>query len=534
MKKIILKESKYGSKGENWNLKFIKYMKSIVTHPNYLNMPDAVKEDGKIQWEAPSNRSGGKYQFTHKRRLDWWRVKAKSIGINTSQNKWISKTAKKIHPYGEKPCKKCGRIMKIKYEYLNKNIITRFKKIFGENFKILNHETIFDILNKAKTISKEKLLLNIEYIFSSNKIKVPSFKNYASLQNWLITEYIPKEPNSLSPGAMSNAPDRFDGFHSFNRCCRGQADKGRSIKNLKTYSTDRRVFEFWSDGDWIAANKLMGLIKSDMEKESCADGGKGPPTSDHIGPLSLGFSHRPEFKLLSRSANSAKNNRMFLDDLNHLIKSDQEGKNVISWYAKPLWDSIKFKAKTEEETARISKILRDNQRVYMKFLYELFKSKKYFFLTYLLELNYANYEVNFINLSVKNFITNYEKIKKNKRETKYSLEQKARRIRVAFNSLEEYGKKQNRHSYPIKESLINIEIKKISSLLSKSSEKIRKIDNEFKSILSNEQKLRNFSKYSFEEKINIFEKAKKEISFSMNKISKVFLKLWNDERYKRK
>ena len=37
-------------------------------------------------------------------------------------------------------------------------------------------------------------------------------------------------------------------------------------------------------------------------------------------------------------------------------------------------------------------------------------------------LNYeemiANYEVNFINLSVKNFINNYEKIKKNKRETK--------------------------------------------------------------------------------------------------------------------
>ena len=94
-------QADYGSKGEHWAKPFVKYMKSIVTHPIYEGMPDAVKDDGKIQWEAPSNRSGGKYQFTHQKRRDWWTNKAISIGVDPNSDKWISKTAKSIHPTGK-------------------------------------------------------------------------------------------------------------------------------------------------------------------------------------------------------------------------------------------------------------------------------------------------------------------------------------------------------------------------------------------------------------------------------------------------
>ncbi|HFL9475791.1 TPA: Alw26I/Eco31I/Esp3I family type II restriction endonuclease, partial [Escherichia coli] len=61
---------------------------------------------------------------------------------------------------------------------------------------------------------------------------------------------------------MANPPDRFDGFHSFNRCCRSIADKGRTKENLKSYVTDRRVFEYWVDGDWVAADRLMGQVRT--------------------------------------------------------------------------------------------------------------------------------------------------------------------------------------------------------------------------------------------------------------------------------
>ena len=81
----------------------------------------------------------------------------------------------------------------------------------------------------------------------------------------------------LGPGAMSNFPDRFDGFHSYNRCCRKREDTGRWDSNMSSYSKDRRAYEFWSDGNIHAANQFM---HSYFFKGTSAD---------HIGPISLGF-----------------------------------------------------------------------------------------------------------------------------------------------------------------------------------------------------------------------------------------------------
>lgn len=99
----LLDPNAYGSRGEKWHPTFVDYMVEIATHPSYLGMPDAIKEDGRIQWEAPSNRKSGLYQRTHHRRRDWWRAKALSIGIDPESAKWISRTAKRIHPTLEKP-----------------------------------------------------------------------------------------------------------------------------------------------------------------------------------------------------------------------------------------------------------------------------------------------------------------------------------------------------------------------------------------------------------------------------------------------
>ncbi|MFW5676556.1 MAG: hypothetical protein ACOCNL_09795 [Acetivibrio ethanolgignens] len=103
---------------------------------------------------------------------------------------------------------------------------------------------------------------------------------------------------------------------------RSTADKGRSKENLASYSTDRRAFENWSDGNWITANKLMGFINSNpnMKKEHCANEGNGghhprPCSADHIGSISLGFCQRPDCQFLCKPCNSAKNNRMYYSDV---------------------------------------------------------------------------------------------------------------------------------------------------------------------------------------------------------------------------
>ena len=176
-------------------------------------------------------------------------------------------------------------------------------------------------------------------------VTIPALPNELSAwTTWIEQSYISTEPSMLGPGAMANPPDRLDGFHTYNRCCRPSADKGRSKENLASYSTDRRAFENWSDGNWITANKLMGYINSnpEMKKEHCANSNSAgkhprPCSADHIGPISLGFCHRPEFQLLCKPCNSAKNNRMYYSDVAHLIEVEESGTIVATWYANPIW-----------------------------------------------------------------------------------------------------------------------------------------------------------------------------------------------------
>lgn len=51
---------------------------------------------------------------------------------------------------------------------------------------------------------------------------------------------------------------------------------------------------------------------------------------DHIGPISLGFCHRPKFNVTSKTLNSAKGNRMSYSDVNLLIEDEKRGEKVVS------------------------------------------------------------------------------------------------------------------------------------------------------------------------------------------------------------
>ena len=122
---------------------------------------------------------------------------------------------------------------------------------------------------------------------------------------------------------MSNAPDRLDGFHTYNSCCRAVKDKGRHKSNMSSYSRDRRAYEFWSDGDFVLANNMMGQFHSYKKDFKCPEPkckNIGKPSPDHVGPISLGFIHRPHFRPMCSACNSKKNNRMTLSDIKSLFK----------------------------------------------------------------------------------------------------------------------------------------------------------------------------------------------------------------------
>ncbi|MES1222459.1 MAG: Alw26I/Eco31I/Esp3I family type II restriction endonuclease, partial [Bacteroidota bacterium] len=473
-------------------------------------------------------------------RREWWKHKATSIGIDTTKNQWISKTAKTIHPTGEKPCKKCGMIMRIAYVYPQGGLIQKFKKIFGGDFQISLFESIEDVIQRAYDLFGGKAIDKMSAILSTNDIAVPKFgDDIDSLLEWIEEIYIPQEPALLSPGAMSNAPDRFDGFHSFNRCCRGTADTGRHNTNLLSYTTDRRVFEYWTEGNWIAADRLMGLIRSEFDKELCADGGDGPPTADHIGPLSLGFCHRPEFKLLSKVANSAKNNRMSLLDVQHLTRCEKTGIQVVSWYAKPLWDLRKSHINSEEMALRLSKQLRDNQRNAMRILCKIYDNGKFSFLVYLLELGYADRKIDFENLRIENFITCYDKLIGIERNTKYAIEQKARRVRIGFEALRAYKEKDNRHSIAIAKEIVDKYVKEAVDYLDSDGENFKELDSFIQKtllpeegIVSDESLRRLVSQFPTE-RIEVFEKAKALLAKAMMEVGKAINNLSENNRYVR-
>jgi Alw26I/Eco31I/Esp3I family type II restriction endonuclease len=532
----------YGSKGQVWHPEFIRYMEFIANHETYAGMPDAFTEGKKIQWEAPSNRGSGKYKDTHQKRREWWRIKALSVGIDPESTKWISRTARQIHPTLKKPCKRCGRVMELRYVYPSNTLLQRLKKVgyVDESFPIEPFERIADLVTRLVEVLGDSVFSNLPDILRTSEISPPSLEpNLESWLDWIEKEYIPQEPSILSPGAMSNAPDRFDGFHSFNQCCRSTADKGRSQSNLKAYTTDRRVFEYWTEGNWIAADRLMGQIRANFSNELCFNGHSGPCSADHIGPLSLGFTHRPEFQLLCKSCNSAKNNRMSQREVVYLKEVEAKGESVISWHSKALWDFSKEKVSDDEKALRLSKLLRDNRHTLMSILQKIADAGDFTFLATFLELEYAEHKVEFVNLRVENHITKFDQITDSPRETKYVDEQKARRCRVAFESLQDYFRKESRNTYVITTEQIESEIASVLDILKTSSSEIKSLDTKISELLSGisqdslEEGFPAIVKSIPKDEPENFSHAKDKMVEIMQLVAVELSKQWNSSRYVR-
>ena len=138
----------------------------------------------------------------------------------------------------------------------NKNFANKLTKTFPILAgKDLLTTSIYDILKVLNSDNNQELVFLLR---STLKRKDIENLDVQELVQCLIEESRSGLIKVLGPGAMSNFPDRFDGFHSYNRCCRSTEDTGRSVENLKSYTKDRRAYEAWSDGNHRAANQLMG------------------------------------------------------------------------------------------------------------------------------------------------------------------------------------------------------------------------------------------------------------------------------------
>lgn len=250
--------------------------------------------------------------------------------------------------------------------------------------------------------------------------------------NSMSLDYIyPNKKNSMSPGAMSNAPDRLDGYHTYNLCCRSKQDTGRHKSNLARYGEDRRAYENWSEGDWKAASWLMKEFQ------------KNGVSPDHLGPISLGFSHRPKFRPLTKAANSARNNRMTFEDVQLLLEEEMI-EPIVSSHSRFIWNILKNKVRNDADALKLGKLMRENMHyIFSMFSYLVKNKHKDFLIKKFLHPEYASYSIIFKDFDPKTGA--YKEMIKTCGTKKQYINNAKRYVRISLESLKQYSLKKNRN-----------------------------------------------------------------------------------------
>lgn len=422
----------------NWHPNFVRYTEEMVKHPNYKGLFCEKGKDGRVKWVVTGKSESGQ------KRQDWWNEQCRKYGIPIEKGCY-AKIARKVHPTKVKVCQCCGKELSIMYEYPNKNLLKRINEFFGLSLTQTDY-TIREIVNKHCNCQSDVLFwigafnLNMsERDLGDNAISTLRQK----IVETIYREFVDKELSPLSPGVMSNCPDRFDGFHSDGLCCREKTDKGRHSDNMKTYMQDRRAYEEWADGDFNLANRLMGEFSKGNKTYVCPKCGKRRKmTADHIGPISLGFCHSTNFAPLCQSCNSAKNNRFTKSDIDALLALEKSGKTVISWHSKVIWDALKNKVKTDDDAKKLSVIMVQCHQNILKLFAEIYAATSEYYLMRFLHPEFAYYDYRFEDfnpLQLDKLI-----VKRKELDSANKRKNADRYVRIAFESLKEFNDKRNR------------------------------------------------------------------------------------------
>lgn len=409
-----------------YNENFDKYVEMIVAHPHYKGLYYDRSEEGKVNWVVAGKSAKGQ------KRKEWWDNTCKRLGIPLDKGCY-AKAARIIHPTKRHVCQCCGKELSIMYEYPTLRILPKINALLGTSLS-QSDMTIGEIIDKycdAHNISDICNLLNI-----------PVQKNKTKLSKYVYKELVDKESPMLSPGVMSNPPDRFDGFHSYGICCRKTKDTGRHDENMKTYTQDRRAYEDWADGDFNLANRLMGEFHKAKPMACPICGHVEVMSADHIGPISLGFCHSTHFAPMCTSCNSAKNNRFTKHDVDTLMTLEKKGEQVISWHSKYIWDKLKKQIKTGKDAQLASSIMAKCHQTVLYVFSLIHKETGRDFLRRYLHPEYALVDYRFRNFDINHLdrmeIVSKPLVSKNKEK---NME---RSLRIAFESLDEFSKKENR------------------------------------------------------------------------------------------
>lgn len=453
------------SKKKQLSKEFQDYEEFIINNKNYSGMPATKNKNGDITWYAPKKTENGM------RRIEWIIKKGQSLGMpynSQTQAGYFAKVMFLIHPTKKKPCSVCGKEMSLYYVYPNANLIKSIKSYFGESVTDCEEIQII-VKNLENKFPERKILSFLNDAFHISSTNIDCAIKDAELKCRLGNSKL------LGPGAMSNFPDRLDGYHTYNRCCRSTQDKGRSKANLATYGKDRRAYEYWSDGNIEAANQFM--------HSSFFSG----VSADHVGPISLGFIHDPlVLKRMPSGDNSAKRDRLLYKDILTLIGIEKTNNiTVISWFGKLLWNYIKENLTNDTlKLASYQSGLKINEFDYLDMLYIIKESNeigKQF-----LEESFIHPKMEYFRFSY-SFGGNGQIIKKEQRHiTDATNKEYDRYKRICFESLDESKSKENRRVFSLLDAQERNWLSNFAQSLNKSNFELSKL--RFEKFQENHQK----------------------------------------------
>ncbi len=410
---------------------YVKYMQEIVESPEYSGMPNAVSDDGHINWQVSSGQTTSFYKY-YLARKEWWQSKCAEEGVPygpSGKSDAFTIVARRIHPTGYRPCRLCGESYNVGYFYLNQLLANRLNKMVGAP-RFHKTQPIDEALQDVEASHLPEfvsLFPERQPAFSQLGVTKAAFEQANSLRTgW------------LSPGFMGNPPDRLDGFHDYCLVCRPLKDPGRSALNLRSYNHDRRAFEWWSEGDWFMADALYNSAGAG----TCSICGQeaDPVSPDHIGPLACGFKQLPLFAAVCPPCNSSKNRRMTLADVRALSAYEERtGESSTGWYVRAVWDANKHCISSDAEAVELSTVMRSIVDVYLRSLESLRVHGHTRFLATLLSPECAFFDHVFIGLDPSTF--DFDKVESLPVNTPLRVSLANRSMRIAFEELQSYAAK---------------------------------------------------------------------------------------------
>ena len=234
-------------------------MEEIVNHPNYKGLPIKKKADGSYTWIATAKSETGQ------KRIHWCIQKAQELGLTKTEETYPGMYADvmlKIHPTKWKVCQICGKKMSLYYHYPNANFLKALNQKFGTSFLTVTISAISGMnsstrvfakmILRAFLINKGKLNLDAQ---NSEKHEIIAALEHACRKG--DKKYLGKELCRTFLIVMTGSLHIIAVVDLF----RIKVD---SKENLKSYTKDRRAYEYWSDGNiheqissWEAASLMV-------------------------------------------------------------------------------------------------------------------------------------------------------------------------------------------------------------------------------------------------------------------------------------